>query len=213
MLDALTTMGIIRPSRYWTSENAADLIQSFLVCFEMVIAALLHVKAFPYSEFINPDNPSQKTPVFRSMLDALSPMHILRDITAAPRDVRMQRKRRKERRRKRLLGEFGDEFDDDAISMVDVELGSPRRGSAAKSPRKGWGGVGSPLKSQADIWEEGDSEDDDSSSSEDLRRGQMLGASESREFTSNDPLHPAIEDGAESPKDRQRSGGKRTVDK
>ncbi|KAJ3012193.1 hypothetical protein HKX48_006406 [Thoreauomyces humboldtii] len=208
VLDGLISVGVITSNRFYDSEGAADMINAFLACFEMVIAALLHLKAFPASEFIEPGNEGLKTQVWPSILDALSPMHILADITSAPREVRDHHRRRKERRAKRELGEFGNAFDSDAISMVDVDLKdgggirSPvkaaRKGSAGvRGPRRWSGGANTPLKSQTgfgedEVLEEGDEHEAGSghSSSSEGSMEEGHGGFGAAKFGSSDPLRP-----------------------
>ncbi|TPX65960.1 hypothetical protein SpCBS45565_g04825 [Spizellomyces sp. 'palustris'] len=187
LLDALVAMQVIKSSTTYSSENATDLIQSFLICTEMVIAALLHMKAFPYSEFTQ-TTAGRRTRVLPSMLDALSPMHILHDITSAPGDVRAQRKRRKQKKRNRILGQFDDAFED-RISMIDVELGSPRSASGGKSPGKGrMDSPLSPLKTAVGVNDIAEESEEDSEYESESDEGGLVGA-RSRGFQSHDPLY------------------------
>ncbi|KAJ3043993.1 hypothetical protein HDV00_003520 [Rhizophlyctis rosea] len=125
-LSALDNFGVLHGGQYWTADNLADLIQSFLL-----IAAFLHIKAFSHHEFMRsgseglPDK-SQRTPILKSMINALSPMDILKDIIFAPKEVRVYNQRKREKKTRRKLDEFKDEFEDDRISMVDMN--SPRVG-------------------------------------------------------------------------------------
>ncbi|KAI8919941.1 organic solute transporter Ostalpha-domain-containing protein [Powellomyces hirtus] len=204
VLSGLISVGVIKPTKYYDSESTADMISAFLVCAEMLIAAALHVKAFPHSEFVDPLNRSLRTRVGPAILDSLSPMHILRDIASAPKEVRTHRKRRKARRAKRQLnGVVGDIFDSDSISMVDVDIDGKRRsshGSSMKSPSRSpgrkWSAASTPLKSVPavdDAFEEQsedgseDSGDSGDSYEQRLEAGRGL---EGGRFTSSDPLKP-----------------------
>ncbi|KAI8821484.1 organic solute transporter subunit alpha/Transmembrane protein, partial [Fimicolochytrium jonesii] len=52
VLDGLISLGYLKStSIYYDTEDEADMIKSFLVCIEMLVAAALHIKAFPYTEF------------------------------------------------------------------------------------------------------------------------------------------------------------------
>ncbi|KAI9103739.1 organic solute transporter Ostalpha-domain-containing protein [Phlyctochytrium arcticum] len=196
VLDALVAIGVIEGhSGYYSSENATDLIQSFLTCAEMVIAAGLHVKAFSAADFRVEGG--QRTRVGPAMVDALSPLHILRDITAAPGDVRAQRRRRKEKKRNRILNEFGDAFED-KVSMVDVELEPMGGGGGGRRPMSAGRTESSPLRTNAvsfagaamvDIPSE--DEDDDDEDSDD---GSDPIANGSTMFRSSDPLFTSSRD-------------------
>ncbi|KAJ3163198.1 hypothetical protein HDU86_002367 [Geranomyces michiganensis] len=199
VISGLVSFNIIKSNRYYNAESASDMITAFMVCTEMLIAAILHIKAFPHTEFTDPAQPQLRTRMIPAMLDSLSPVHIWMDIAAAPTEMRAHRKRRKERRAKReLKGVVGDAFDDDAISMVNIDIGTPRRGSA-KSPRWGGDASGTPLKSIQAVPEdmeggsEDGSEDDDGSESGESSsdEGGMGLAAAGARFASSDPLKPA----------------------
>jgi len=53
-VSVLAYFHVVHETEYWTVDNVSSGIQNFLICIEMVIAALLHFKAFDYREYINP---------------------------------------------------------------------------------------------------------------------------------------------------------------
>lgn len=80
----LSNVGVIHSTHYWTIQNAASGLQSFLICIEMFIAALWHMrdKCFGYADF----KPStlggavaKKTNKWESFQDAFGPSLWLAD--------------------------------------------------------------------------------------------------------------------------------------
>jgi hypothetical protein len=57
------SMGLIEETESYTTANIATSIQSFLVCVEMLIAAIMHKTAFSYEPFIPNEDRSAKTPL------------------------------------------------------------------------------------------------------------------------------------------------------
>ncbi|RKO91952.1 organic solute transporter Ostalpha-domain-containing protein [Blyttiomyces helicus] len=148
ILDILSLLGVLKGNGYISADNLSDLIQSFLVCAEMVIAAFLHIKAFSHTEFIPLDrngnrDKTHNTRILPSLMSALSPLDIWNDIMAAPQQIEAQRRRRRERRAKRVLNDFGDAFDERPTPRVstfpDVELGRGDRVAVPVSPQVGRG--------------------------------------------------------------------------
>ncbi|KAJ3333550.1 hypothetical protein HDU76_006857 [Blyttiomyces sp. JEL0837] len=128
VIGILDSAGAIKGTADWNADNTAALIQSFLICFEMVIATFIHMKAFSHKDYrlektISEDGESTapKTRVMPALMDALSPMDIMKDITSAPKEIRAQAKRRKEKKNRRKLEEFGDAF---AEKDKESELGT-----------------------------------------------------------------------------------------
>ncbi|TPX34222.1 hypothetical protein SmJEL517_g03141 [Synchytrium microbalum] len=122
VLSLLQSTGVLS-STALSADSFSDLIQSFLVCAEMVIAAFLHIRAFSHHEFV--PSPAQKTPIWAGMKDALWPKDIVSDLRAAPIDVRQQARRRREKRATRKLAAMNaDDFADDiSLNNIDVEYG------------------------------------------------------------------------------------------
>ncbi|GAA5984064.1 hypothetical protein JCM10908_006033 [Rhodotorula pacifica] len=50
-LSLLVTFDVIKQSEYWTAEEIVVGLAALLACFEMVVFAFLHVKAFPYAPY------------------------------------------------------------------------------------------------------------------------------------------------------------------
>jgi hypothetical protein len=108
----------LQATRDWSSKNLADLIQAFLICLEMVIAAYLHMKAFSHREFI--EDLEQKTRVVKALWDALNPRDIYIDLMNAPTEFQEHKKRTIEKKSRQSLNHLKDEFDDD-IALIDVK--------------------------------------------------------------------------------------------
>jgi len=66
----------IKATTYWTADNVASGIQNCLICGEMVIAALLHLKAFPYQDYVVE---GESTSPFKSFLRAVNVIDVALD--------------------------------------------------------------------------------------------------------------------------------------
>ncbi|KAJ3009663.1 UNVERIFIED_CONTAM: hypothetical protein HDU68_002556 [Siphonaria sp. JEL0065] len=95
-----------------------NLIESFLISFEMMIAAFIHLKSFSHKEFVPLHNVKAasetgkgghslehipKTRILAGMWDSLLMTDILVDIVEAPKEVREIKRLRKERRERRAI--------------------------------------------------------------------------------------------------------------
>ncbi|TPX43741.1 hypothetical protein SeMB42_g04610 [Synchytrium endobioticum] len=119
VLSILEALGLLSADN-WSADSLSDLIQSFLVCLEMLIAAFLHIYAFSHREFV--PSPPMKTPIWVGFKDAVWPSDIMSDIKAAPLDVRKQARRRKDKKaRRKMEAVNGDDFAD-GVSLNDVDL-------------------------------------------------------------------------------------------
>ncbi|KAI8865675.1 DUF300-domain-containing protein [Ramicandelaber brevisporus] len=77
---------VIKPTKYWTSENISVGINALLINAEMVIFALLHLKAFPATPYISEKGYS--TSLWTSLLDVMNPIHGWRDATETVKMVK-----------------------------------------------------------------------------------------------------------------------------
>ena len=119
ILGILESAGVIRDLQTgWSSENIASLIQSFMVCFEMVLASFLHMKAFSHKEFSLGDD--AKTYIWHAFKNALNPIDIYNDIVSAPKEIQVQQQRKKSKMWARKLKDYNDAFDD-KIQMLDLK--------------------------------------------------------------------------------------------
>eukprot|EP00824_Muranothrix_gubernata_P023542 TRINITY_DN6346_c0_g1_i1.p1 TRINITY_DN6346_c0_g1~~TRINITY_DN6346_c0_g1_i1.p1 ORF type:complete len:390 (+),score=51.37 TRINITY_DN6346_c0_g1_i1:104-1171(+) len=59
---------VIRDTAYWSSDNIGTGIQNFLICLEMVVAAIMHLRAFHYGEFTTTGD-QMETKTWRSLMD------------------------------------------------------------------------------------------------------------------------------------------------
>ncbi|CAO3572092.1 unnamed protein product [Mortierella alpina] len=84
LLSILGHFEVFEATTYWSVLNIELGISALLVCFEMVIFAILHVYSFSYTPYINPD---AKTPVSKSLRDAFNPIDLFREIGWAAQDI------------------------------------------------------------------------------------------------------------------------------
>jgi len=82
----------------WTQEDFSDGLQNFLLCTEMLIAAGINYKAFPYQEYLSPKGQDIRTNVFHSFLEVANPIDMIRDIKHGFTGFFTKRKQRGERR-------------------------------------------------------------------------------------------------------------------
>ncbi|KAJ2916305.1 hypothetical protein MD484_g4124, partial [Candolleomyces efflorescens] len=86
LLSGLSMLGVVKDTKYMTAEDINIGIGAILECFEMMIFAFVHIKAFtykPYRPFHNPaskDPPPRRTPRFRSLGHALDFRETFREI-------------------------------------------------------------------------------------------------------------------------------------
>ncbi|KAF5325855.1 hypothetical protein D9611_000018 [Ephemerocybe angulata] len=86
LLSALSMLGVVKGTSYMTAEDINIGIGAILECFEMMIFAFVHIKAFtykPYRPFHNPmskDPPPSRTPRLRSLGHALDFRETFREI-------------------------------------------------------------------------------------------------------------------------------------
>ncbi|RKP10399.1 organic solute transporter Ostalpha-domain-containing protein, partial [Thamnocephalis sphaerospora] len=77
-ISMLASFGLIHETEYWTKANIANGLNSIIICFEMIIFATLHVKAFDYRPY-RPEN-RKRTKIWRGFVDSMNPMDSLREI-------------------------------------------------------------------------------------------------------------------------------------
>jgi len=78
MLSVLIFFKVIKETAYWTPDNISTGINAILIDFEMIIFALLHVKAFTYRVYRPPDR--KKMHAKPAIIDSLNPIDFLREI-------------------------------------------------------------------------------------------------------------------------------------
>ncbi|KAI0629660.1 organic solute transporter Ostalpha-domain-containing protein [Trametes polyzona] len=78
-LSVLTLFGVVKDTQYMTADNINIGIGAILETFEMACFALLHIKAFSYKPYYDPDAP---TPRWRSLVHAMSFKETGREIWA-----------------------------------------------------------------------------------------------------------------------------------
>ncbi|KAI5837419.1 putative DUF300 domain protein [Morchella snyderi] len=113
LLDLLTSAGAIKSSKYMSLGDISVGFNSLLICFEMIIFAILHLFAFTWKDYDK--GPASTTPVMASLLDAFNPWDIVRGIARGTRWLICgigRRERDHEKIRKRL------ELEEEASGLV-----------------------------------------------------------------------------------------------
>ncbi|KAI8827170.1 organic solute transporter Ostalpha-domain-containing protein [Fimicolochytrium jonesii] len=65
-ISILSNTHIIHSTPHWSSLEISNSLNAFILCIEMAIAALLHTKAFSYTENLSPDlGPTYRWPAFK----------------------------------------------------------------------------------------------------------------------------------------------------
>ncbi|RKP11954.1 hypothetical protein BJ684DRAFT_17511, partial [Piptocephalis cylindrospora] len=84
LLGILGHYGVIEATTYWTTANISTGLQAILVCFEMIIFALLHIRAFPYAPYMpgGQEAGDRKAPKrwWKGISKALNPWDLVREI-------------------------------------------------------------------------------------------------------------------------------------
>jgi hypothetical protein len=83
LINILSFYNVIKPTEYWTKANIATGLNAILICFEMVVFALLHVKAFDYRVY-RPKERVKQT-IWAGLVDSLNPMDLVREIVLGAR--------------------------------------------------------------------------------------------------------------------------------
>ena len=85
-LSLIAYFNLYPSSEYFSSSNVQAAVQSFLICIEMVIAARLHIIAFPYQDYVppGPGGASKKTDVSIGIRDSLNMRDFVRDVGEGP---------------------------------------------------------------------------------------------------------------------------------
>jgi len=75
----LVKIGYLQATQTYSTENISGGIQDFIICFEMLVAAICHLWVFPASEF----QIEGSEHITASLADVLSPTEILHDVKHA----------------------------------------------------------------------------------------------------------------------------------
>ncbi|KAK5816632.1 organic solute transporter Ostalpha-domain-containing protein, partial [Linnemannia elongata] len=84
LLSLLGTLHVFKETEYWSVENIELGISALLVCFEMVIFAILHMYSFSYVEYVVE---GVSTPVRKSLRDGFNPVDLFREVGWAFQDI------------------------------------------------------------------------------------------------------------------------------
>eukprot|EP00276_Gloeochaete_wittrockiana_P011374 CAMPEP_0184649704 /NCGR_PEP_ID=MMETSP0308-20130426/7113_1 /TAXON_ID=38269 /ORGANISM="Gloeochaete witrockiana, Strain SAG 46.84" /LENGTH=370 /DNA_ID=CAMNT_0027082629 /DNA_START=679 /DNA_END=1791 /DNA_ORIENTATION=- len=79
VVSGLMKVHIIRQTASWTADDIGVGVQSFLICIEMTIAAVVHIYAFGYSDFRPADR--HKSNIWKSVRHVISPRDLLVDLS------------------------------------------------------------------------------------------------------------------------------------
>jgi hypothetical protein len=87
VLQVLASTGIIHDYQGWTVTEIITAISAALTCVEMAIASLLHVLAFPHTEFVPVDAMTRKPPLFTACLDLCRPDDLWHDAVVVIKSI------------------------------------------------------------------------------------------------------------------------------
>jgi len=81
----------ISATTYWSTDNIATGVQNALLCVEMLIAAIFHIFAFDYKEFVE----EKRTNIFKAAANVFSPHDIAIDVYRSffPQSLRWSQER------------------------------------------------------------------------------------------------------------------------
>ncbi|KAL1914928.1 uncharacterized protein VTP21DRAFT_7844 [Calcarisporiella thermophila] len=79
LISLLVAIGLIRSTGKYTADNMAVAVQDFLICLEMVAAAIAHSYAFSYQDYIDIGMEASRMPVYFAFRDALGVKDIIQD--------------------------------------------------------------------------------------------------------------------------------------
>jgi len=79
VLGLLGHFGVIKPTEYWSVTNIATGVQAIVVCFEMIIFSILHIRAYPYNIY-RPSDRIKLRRWWRGFVDALNPFDLIKEI-------------------------------------------------------------------------------------------------------------------------------------
>lgn len=77
-------LDVFKETEYWSVENIELGISALLVCFEMVIFAILHMYSFSYVEYVVE---GVSTPVRKSLRDGFNPIDLFREVGWGFQDI------------------------------------------------------------------------------------------------------------------------------
>jgi len=75
IIAGLVKVDVIKATTYWTADNVAEGIQDFMICVEMLLVSIVHMKAFTWTPYIA----DERTPLFKSFLRAINVMDVAKD--------------------------------------------------------------------------------------------------------------------------------------
>ncbi|KAI9227241.1 MAG: organic solute transporter Ostalpha-domain-containing protein, partial [Piptocephalis tieghemiana] len=77
-ISILGSAGLIKETDYWTKDNIANGLSSFLACLEMVIFAIIYHKAFGYRPYRPADRKRQG--IGRALMDSMNLLDLVKEI-------------------------------------------------------------------------------------------------------------------------------------
>lgn len=87
----LVYINVLRATSGWSTDNISDGVQNVLICGEMLIASIVHIKVFSYQRYVKE---GVSTPLFRTLRHVFNPRDIARDVAASffPKNNKKNRK-------------------------------------------------------------------------------------------------------------------------
>lgn len=73
----LVYINVIKATSGWSTDNISDGVQNVLICGEMLVAAIVHIKVFSHQPYVKE---GVKTPLFKTLRHAFNPHDIAWDI-------------------------------------------------------------------------------------------------------------------------------------
>eukprot|EP00475_Leptophrys_vorax_P015076 TRINITY_DN2141_c0_g1_i1.p2 TRINITY_DN2141_c0_g1~~TRINITY_DN2141_c0_g1_i1.p2 ORF type:complete len:169 (+),score=52.01 TRINITY_DN2141_c0_g1_i1:996-1502(+) len=89
--------GYVQANGNYSQNDVAAGIQDYLICWEMLLAAIAHIYIFPPSDFVDPEKPGKKSP-YAMLCSAFN----LADSMFGPINKELKKRRERNRRDQRL---------------------------------------------------------------------------------------------------------------
>lgn len=138
VLDFIAATGAIKPTTKISYGDISVGFNALLICFEMILFAILHLFAYPWSPYTVPNLPTSPAPLgFRkAILDALNPWDIIKALARGTKWTIMGRRRRAEE-----AGRVAERAKQPSLESEEVSGLTQSTTVPPSSWPGGWGGV------------------------------------------------------------------------
>jgi len=142
VIAGLVKVDVIKATTYWTADNVAEGIQDFMICGEMLLVSIVHMKAFTWTPYIA----EERTPLFKSFLRAINVIDVAKDtqkhfvsrnaltVTVAKYDFKSEEQPNIENMEITIVAEKSENDNDTKDSVVIIESAEIEK--SPKSPKK-----------------------------------------------------------------------------